>query len=96
MKASTTLTEIVIGSLGGILVVICMIPQLYSIIRNKSCKDVSIVMYIILLIGELLWCTYGVLRNDLQIIITNACSSFISVLIILLGLIYKNSEDNFI
>lgn len=91
----SNLTETIIGSIGGILVVVCMIPQLYNILKNKSCKDVSINMYIILFIGECLWCIYGVLKHDIQIIVTNALSCVISILIIIMGIIYrlKDSRD---
>lgn len=87
-------TEIVIGSTGGILVVICMIPQLYNILKNKSCKDVSINMYVILFIGEALWCVYGVLKHDIQIIVTNVLSCIISILIITMGLVYRTKDSD--
>lgn len=82
----------IIGILGGILVIICLIPQLLKIIKRKSAKDVSLIMYIILFIAQVLWATYGFLKNDLQVIITNVISAFISLLIIGISLYYDTKE----
>lgn len=73
----------IIGVIGGILVIICLLPQLITIIKNKSAKDVSLLMYIILFIGQILWAVYGILKNDLQIMITNIISGSITMIIIL-------------
>lgn len=72
----------IIGIVAGGLIILSFIPQLVTIIKNKSAKDVSISMYFVLLIAQILWIAYGVLRNDLQIIITNSVTSFITILIL--------------
>ncbi len=79
----------IIGMIGGILIVISFVPQLVIIIHNKSAKDISIVMYLILLAAQLLWVIYGILKNDFQIIITNIITSFINMLIIGFTLYYN-------
>jgi MtN3 and saliva related transmembrane protein len=79
----------IIGICAGILVIVCLIPQLVTIIKNKSSKDVSLIMYILLLIAQLLWATYGLLKNDLQLTITNFLSAFITSLIVMFSLYYR-------
>lgn len=83
----------IIGIIGGILVIICLLPQLITIIKNKSAKDVSLIMYIILLSGQILWMVYGILKNDLQVMITNIISGIITLIIIICA-IYFNGVSN--
>ena len=79
----------IIGICGGILVIVCLIPQFVKIIQNKSAKDISLVMYILLFIAQILWTIYGILKNDLQVMITNIISSVITMLIIILSIYYN-------
>jgi MtN3 and saliva related transmembrane protein len=87
----------IIGVCAGVLVIICLIPQLITIIQNKSAKDVSILMYITLFIAQILWFIYGYLISDLQILITNVISAFISGLIIICSVYYNKrlSQQNY-
>lgn len=60
-----------IGYLGSAFIMIGFLPQAYQIIKTKSVEDVSLATYAILLCGSITWTTYGVLKNDWPIIITN-------------------------
>ena len=73
----------IIGFTGGGLIVASFIPQLIKIIQNKSSNDVSLPTYFILIIAEILWITYGILKNDLQVLITNVLVLIINLLIIM-------------
>ena len=73
----------IIGSLAGILIIISLIPQLVQIIYTKSAKDISISTYMLLFIAQILWVVYGILKNDLQIYITNLLAAILTTLIIL-------------
>lgn len=79
----------IIGFVGGGLIVISLLPQLYTIIYNKSSKDISISMYLLLLIAQCLWISYSILKNDMIILATNLSSSTITLLIICTALYYK-------
>lgn len=82
----------IIGFTGGGLIIISFIPQLVTIIQNKSSKNISISMYLLLLIAQTLWLIYGLLKNDLQIILTNACTAFITILIIVFTLYFRYKQ----
>jgi MtN3 and saliva related transmembrane protein len=82
-------TTIIIGFIGCVLIIISSLPQLYKIIQTKSSRDVSIVTYVILFIAQSFWTSYGVLKNDLQITITNSISVAITLCIIISALIYN-------
>lgn len=54
-------------------------------------------MYFLLLIAQNLWFFYGVFKNDLQVLLTNACAGFITILIIIFALYFRyryNKQDN--
>jgi uncharacterized protein with PQ loop repeat len=80
----------IIGFLGAGLIIISAIPQLFTILLNKSSKDVSLYTYMILLCAQILWSVYGFLKNDLQIISCNLASAIVTILIIGFGFYYKN------
>ena len=65
-----------IGIGAGILTSISMLPQLIKTIKEKKADDLSMVMILVLMGGIGGWIWYGILRNDLPIILTN-CFSFL-------------------
>jgi len=81
-----------IGIFAGICTCISLLPQLIKIIREKEAENLSYLMLFVLLIGVGGWIWYGVLIEDLPIIITNAISFVINVLVIIFTLKYKNNE----
>lgn len=81
-----------IGIIAGFLIICSFIPQLVIIIKNKSAKDISIVMYIVLLIAQILWMIYGILKMDFQVIVTNAATSLLTILIIFSALWYSRHK----
>ncbi len=46
-------------------------PQALKTWRTKSAKDLSASMFIMMTLGMVMWLTYGILRNDMPIIIAN-------------------------
>lgn len=83
-----------IGSLGGVLIVVCQIPQLRKIIVTKRVDDISLETYVLLFIGQIMWGVYGILKSDLQIILTNIISAVITLAIISLKVYYWKYKPN--
>lgn len=81
--------SLIIGYIAGSLVIITPIPQLYKIINTKSSKDISIVMYLLLFVAQILFTIYGVLKKDIIIIITNVSNVIIISLILIFSLYYS-------
>lgn len=80
----------IIGYVAGFLTTICLIPQLIKIIITKSTNDISLSTFIVLLLGQILWTSYGILVFDLRIIIANIISLLITFSIIFFTLIYSD------
>lgn len=78
-----------IGIAAGVLTSAALLPQLYKIKREKRSDDISIGYLITLLSGPCLWITYGSLRKDIPVIVTNIFSMLVSVATIVLGVKYK-------
>lgn len=73
-----------IGALATICTTSANIPQIVTLYRTKSAKDVSLATYCTLFIGMLLWAVYGIVCKDSVLIIANVISfSLISTVIVM-------------
>lgn len=81
--------EQVIGLLAAVLITGANIPQTIKIIRTRSTKSLSAATYAMLLLGGICWVVYGVLRNDIPIILANAISSLLCGTILFIKLLEK-------
>ena len=74
----------IMGLAAAVFTTAANIPQALKIIRTKSTKSISTATYALLLTGFIGWITYGVLRDDLPIILANSISALISITILFL------------
>lgn len=72
----------IIGLIAGVLTSTAMIPQLIKTIKEGNAEHISPFMVIILILGSGSWTYYGVLKDDLPIIITNAFSCLVNSLML--------------
>jgi MtN3 and saliva related transmembrane protein len=84
-------TEIV-GITAGICTSIALLPQLIKLRKHKKAEDISLFYLVILFVGLSLWVWYGVLREDIPIMVTNGFSLVINGIIIVLGVRYKRNR----
>lgn len=82
----------IIGFTAGGLIIISLIPQLVTIILNKSSKNISILMYFLLLIAQILWIAYAILKNDMIILATNLSTAIITFFIIGSLIYFRHNE----
>ena len=64
--------EDIIGYLGGIFILISIIPQIIKSYKTKSVKDISMLMLISILIGTAFWIVYGILTKGMPVIVLNS------------------------
>jgi MtN3 and saliva related transmembrane protein len=79
----------VTGITASVFTGISLLPQLVKIIKEKKAEDISLLTIAILFTGLSLWTVYGVLKKDYIIIISNAFSLVVNVLIVIFTLKYK-------
>lgn len=87
----------VVGIIASIGTTLSMVPQLTKLIKGKTAGDISITMLIILFAGIGCWVTYGIMKNDWIIIISNSFSFIVNLILTTLTIKYKAekvSSDN--
>jgi len=83
-------TTTALGIAAGTLTTIAFIPQVIKIWRSKSAKDISLGMFLIFSTGVALWLWYGIAINALPIIIANAITLMLALLILFFKFRYKS------
>jgi MtN3 and saliva related transmembrane protein len=73
-----------LGVLAGILTSCSFIPQAYKVIKTKRTHDISLPMYCLCTIGVLLWIVYGILIQDIAIVLTNVITIVPTFIILIL------------
>ncbi len=79
----------IIGLMAGALTTVAFFPQLHKAWKSKSTKDVSISMYVIFCTGIFLWLVYGIMDHSLPVILANAVTLVLAVLILALKIKYR-------
>jgi MtN3 and saliva related transmembrane protein len=79
----------ILGLVAGACTTFSFVPQLLKIWRSKSTHDISLAMYAVISTGVMLWLIYGLIVDDLPIIIANAVALFFTVGILAFKLKYK-------
>ena len=80
----------VIGLFAAFCTTVSYIPQLKKCWDTGSADDLSLKMFSILAAGIALWIVYGVLQNDMVIVLANSVS-----LCFLMGILYFRLRENF-
>lgn len=83
----------IIGLIASVYGFSMRIPQIYKIIVTKSATDLSYVSIFIGTTSELLWFSYGYLREDLSIILSSA-GHFTIVTLLLIIKCYFDKKKN--
>jgi MtN3 and saliva related transmembrane protein len=81
--------ETIVGVFASVATASSLVPQLIKIIKEKKAESVSLIMILILFTGLAGWIWYGILKNDYIIIISNAFSMIVNVLIAVFSIKYK-------
>lgn len=79
----------ILGYSAGAITSLTFLPQVIKTWREKSAKDISLMMFLIAAINEVMWIWYGVLLNNWVIILTNAIVLSMSLTMIWLKYRYK-------
>ena len=85
-------SETWIGLAASICTGVAMLPQLIKTFKEKKAGDISYLMLAVLIVGLAIWIWYGVVKEDWIIIISNAFSLLINMLIVALNVLYKQKE----
>jgi len=81
-----------LGLIAGGITSVAMMPQLIKVLKKKNAEDISVLMLLVLISGLSLWVWYGILQDELPIILSNAFSVLINITLLICSLIYKKKN----
>ena len=79
----------ILGLVAAVVTTSCFIPQVYKISKEKSTKDISLVMYLIMALGLTLWLIYGIAIESLPVTLANGVTLLLVSWILILKLKYN-------
>lgn len=77
-----TINPEIIGFIAATLTTVSFLPQVYKIRKYRKTDGVSLSMYVVMLIGVLLWLLYGVMINSVSVITANSVTAVLQIIII--------------
>lgn len=78
-----------IGLLAGTLTTVAFIPQVIKIWLTKKADDISISMFLIFTVGVGLWMIYGIQIASLPVMLANAVTMILALIILILKYSYR-------
>jgi MtN3 and saliva related transmembrane protein len=75
-----------IGLLAALLTTAAFLPQVLHTLATRDTRGISLRMYVIFVVGVLLWLIYGVLTGDLPLILANGVTLLLAGAILYLKL----------
>ncbi len=74
--------ETIVSIIAGILTTSCFIPQAIKVIKTRQTHDISLIMYILFVLGVAHWLVFGILINSVPIIIANIVTLILASIIL--------------
>lgn len=78
-----------IGIIAAVFTTLSFIPQALQVIRTKNTADISLVMYLMFVLGVILWTVYGFIILDLSIILANSITCVLASVILMYKIKYS-------
>lgn len=78
-----------VGLIAGVLTTLAFLPQVFRAWRTRSTSDVSLTMFLVLVVGICMWLIYGFLINDIALILANAITLVLASAILIAKLRFK-------
>ena len=76
--------QTLIGLMAAFCTTAAFVPQVVAILRTGNVDGISVTMYSIFTLGIALWLTYGIIVNDLPMLLANSISLVLAALVLIL------------
>ena len=83
------MNENILGLVAGGITSVAMLPQLIKVLKEKDVEDLSLLMICTLIVGLSLWVWYGILKEELPIIVSNAFAVLVNICLFISYFIYR-------
>ncbi len=74
----------IIGTIAAFLTTVAYIPQVIKVLKHKDTKSISLGMYVMITSGLAAWLLYGILIHSPSLIIANAITVFLALVILIM------------
>ncbi len=78
----------------GLMMGLAPLLQVRVIVRERSSEGVSVGWVVILLIGFLLWLTYGIVNGDVPLIMSNVVAAVVTTTLLVTIRRYRVQQDS--
>ncbi|ALM48597.1 hypothetical protein AMR72_06645 [Flavobacterium psychrophilum] len=83
-----------LGLLAAFFTTVANIPQAIKVIKTRNVKDLSAATYSMLFVGMVLWVVYGIMKEDLPIILANSIAAALCGVILVMKIVCRNDPQN--
>ena len=80
---------LLLGLVAASCTTLAFVPQFFKVWKTRSTHDISLVMYIVICTGVLLWLIYGLIIKDIPLIVANAVTFVLAGSILALKIRFK-------
>jgi len=88
MTSSSKVFTEMIGYSAATLTTVSFLPQLIRVVKLRSARDISLVMFLIFTTGTTLWLVYGLILRSIPMTLANGITTILSATILYLKLKY--------
>jgi MtN3 and saliva related transmembrane protein len=78
-----------LGLLAGTLTTASFLPQLIKVMRTRSTRDISLLMYLVITVGVFMWLIFGLCTDSLPVIAANAVTLVIASAILVMKIRFR-------
>lgn len=78
----------IIGMIAGFCTTCSFLPQVIKVWKTKSCSDISLLMYVVLVIGLAAWIAYGLFLGAPSIIYANIVTFLLAGAVLVMKLLW--------
>jgi len=79
----------IVGYIAGVLSILTYVPQIIKLYKIKKTEGLSILTVVMICISVLLWLCYGIVLNNVPMIVTNALICLMTLSILVMIYMYK-------
>ncbi len=72
----------IIGFIAAFLTTVSFLPQALKTIRTKDTSGISLFMYSLFALGTVAWLLFGLLSNNMPVVVANAVTMVFAVIIL--------------
>lgn len=83
----------ILGLAASIFTTSSQIPQVIRTYKTRDVSGISLSTYVIITIGLLLWLTYGIIKNDLPLIVANSTMVLLTIAIAIMKVVFEKKPS---